>query len=154
MYPHKMPYQKVLLIWCDDNKLKRCCCCYCCCCYGHLVNVLVSWRMKVKKMIFCIAIKHWCLTLFYTICWFVAKGLFFLWFTISFHFSLFCTSHSLSFSYSISLWLSLYLTPSFLPLLWSISSTYYKQLLCSQIPKVQKDIDDLTVFLHFWDLSA
>ena len=29
---------------------------------------------------------------------------------------------------------------------------FYKQLLRSQIPKVQKYTDDFTVILHFWDL--
>ncbi len=28
----------------------------------------------------------------------------------------------------------------------------YEQFFCTKIPKVQKDIDSLTVFLHFWDL--
>ncbi len=36
----------------------------------------------------------------------------------------------------------------------SISPTFYDQLFCEQIPKVQKYTDDLTVFLHFWDLQA
>jgi len=30
----------------------------------------------------------------------------------------------------------------------SISSTFFEQLVHAQIPKVQKDNDDLTVFLH------
>ncbi len=30
--------------------------------------------------------------------------------------------------------------------------TFYEQLLRMQIPKLQKDTDDLTVFLCFWDL--
>jgi len=30
----------------------------------------------------------------------------------------------------------------------------YNPLLRMQIPKVQKDTDDLTVFLGFWDLNA
>jgi hypothetical protein len=34
----------------------------------------------------------------------------------------------------------------------SISQTFYEQLLRTQIPKGQKDIDDLTVYLRFWDL--
>jgi len=34
----------------------------------------------------------------------------------------------------------------------SISSMIYEKLLCSKIPKEQKDTDDLTVFLCFWDL--
>jgi len=34
----------------------------------------------------------------------------------------------------------------------SISPTFYEQLLCVKIPKVQKETDDLTVFLCFWDL--
>jgi hypothetical protein len=33
----------------------------------------------------------------------------------------------------------------------SISSTFYTQLLHA---KVQKDTDELTVFLHFWDLHS
>ena len=42
-----------------------------------------------------------------------------------------------------------------LPLLGSISPTcFYEQLLRSKIPKAHKDTDDLTVFLHFWDLRA
>ena len=36
----------------------------------------------------------------------------------------------------------------------SISPTFYMQLLHVQIPKVQKDNDDLTVFLCYWDLGA
>jgi len=36
----------------------------------------------------------------------------------------------------------------------SISPTFYEQLLRSQIPKVKKDIDNLTVFLNFWDLRT
>ncbi len=28
--------------------------------------------------------------------------------------------------------------------------TFYKQLLVTKIPKVQKDTDDLTVFFHFY----
>jgi len=35
-----------------------------------------------------------------------------------------------------------------------ILPTFYEQLLHAQIPKVQKGTDDLTVFLHFWDLIA
>jgi len=38
--------------------------------------------------------------------------------------------------------------------LGSISPTFYKQFLCSQIPKVQKDTDDLAVFFCAWDLCA
>jgi hypothetical protein len=34
----------------------------------------------------------------------------------------------------------------------SISPMIYEQLLRGKIPKVQKDIDDLTVFLQFLDL--
>jgi len=33
-----------------------------------------------------------------------------------------------------------------------ISQTFYEHLLHTQIPKVQKDTDDLTFFLHFGDL--
>jgi hypothetical protein len=33
----------------------------------------------------------------------------------------------------------------------SISPTFYDQLLINKIPK---DTDDLTVFLHFWDLGS
>jgi len=33
--------------------------------------------------------------------------------------------------------------------LGSISPTVYRQILCTQIPKAQKDTDDLTVFLCF-----
>ncbi len=40
------------------------------------------------------------------------------------------------------------------PLQVSISSMFYKQLLGAQIPKAQKDTDDLTVFLCFWDLLS
>jgi len=40
-----------------------------------------------------------------------------------------------------------------LSVLGSISPTYYEQLLPTQIPKAQKDTDDLTVFLRFWDLG-
>jgi len=36
----------------------------------------------------------------------------------------------------------------------SVSSTFYTQFLCSLIPKAQKDTDDVTLFLHFWDLRA
>jgi hypothetical protein len=36
----------------------------------------------------------------------------------------------------------------------SISSTFYEQLFQAQIPEVQKDSDDLTVLLCFWDLRA
>jgi hypothetical protein len=36
----------------------------------------------------------------------------------------------------------------------TILPTFYKQLLCAQILKVQKDTDDLTVFLRFWDLCS
>jgi len=36
----------------------------------------------------------------------------------------------------------------------SISPTFYEQLLHTKIPKAQKDTNDLTVFLHFWDLRA
>jgi len=35
-----------------------------------------------------------------------------------------------------------------------ISSAFYEQLLHAQIPKVQKETDDMTVFLHFWDLGS
>ncbi len=38
--------------------------------------------------------------------------------------------------------------------LGSISPKFYNQLLLQQIPKVQKDTSDLTVFLSFWDLHA
>jgi len=34
--------------------------------------------------------------------------------------------------------------------LWSISSTFYAQLLRGKIPKGQKDTDGLTEFLRFW----
>jgi len=34
----------------------------------------------------------------------------------------------------------------------SISSTFYKQLLHAQIPKVQKDWKLDCIFLHLWDL--
>ncbi len=33
-------------------------------------------------------------------------------------------------------------------------TTFYEQLLCAEIPKEQKDTNDLIVFLHFWDLCA
>jgi len=37
--------------------------------------------------------------------------------------------------------------------LGSISSTFFEQLLCAQIPKVQKkDSQVISVYLHFWDL--
>ncbi len=36
----------------------------------------------------------------------------------------------------------------------SISSMFYMLLLYAQIPKGQKDTDDLTVFLRFWDLHV
>jgi len=36
----------------------------------------------------------------------------------------------------------------------SISRTLYQQLLHKQIPKVQNDTDDLTVFLCFWDKNV
>ncbi len=36
----------------------------------------------------------------------------------------------------------------------TISPIFYDQLLHIHIPKVQKDPDDLTVFLCFWDLRA
>jgi hypothetical protein len=36
----------------------------------------------------------------------------------------------------------------------SISPMFYEQLLCEQIPKAQKDNDDLTVFLCLWDLRV
>ncbi len=35
----------------------------------------------------------------------------------------------------------------------SISSTFYQQLLCTQIPKVQKDTNNLIEVLHFWGSS-
>jgi len=35
-----------------------------------------------------------------------------------------------------------------------VSPMFYKQRLHAQIPKAQKDSDDLTVFLRFWDLGA
>jgi len=35
-----------------------------------------------------------------------------------------------------------------------ISPTLYEQLLQTKIPKVQKDNDDLTAFLRFWDLRT
>jgi hypothetical protein len=35
-----------------------------------------------------------------------------------------------------------------------ISPTFYKLLLHMQIPKAQKDTDDLAVYLRFWDLSV
>jgi len=35
-----------------------------------------------------------------------------------------------------------------------ISPMFYKQLTRAQIPKAQKDTDDLTVFLRFWDLHT
>jgi len=34
------------------------------------------------------------------------------------------------------------------------SSTFYTQLLCAQVPNAQKDTDNLTEFLFFWDLRA
>jgi hypothetical protein len=37
--------------------------------------------------------------------------------------------------------------------LGSISSIFFKQLLHAQIQKVQKDTDNLTVFLHLWGSS-
>jgi hypothetical protein len=36
----------------------------------------------------------------------------------------------------------------------SISPTFYNQLLQEQIPKMQKETDDLTVFLRFWNLQV
>jgi len=36
----------------------------------------------------------------------------------------------------------------------AISSKFYMKLLLVQIPKVQKDTDNLTKFLHFWDLRV
>jgi len=33
-----------------------------------------------------------------------------------------------------------------------ISPTFYAPLLQAQIPKAMKDTDDLTVFVHFWDM--
>jgi len=36
----------------------------------------------------------------------------------------------------------------------SISPTLYEQLLCAQIPKEQKDTNDLPVFLHLRDLRT
>jgi len=33
----------------------------------------------------------------------------------------------------------------------SISPTFYEQLLCAQIPKVEKDSQVFSVFLHYWD---
>jgi len=36
----------------------------------------------------------------------------------------------------------------------SISSTFFEQLLHLKIPKAQKDTDDLTDFLWFWDLLS
>ncbi len=36
----------------------------------------------------------------------------------------------------------------------SISPMFYEQLFRVKIPKAQKDIDDLTVFLRFWDLRV
>ncbi len=38
--------------------------------------------------------------------------------------------------------------------LGSISSTFYVQLLRLQIPKAQKDTDDLTVFFHAFGIFA
>jgi len=35
-----------------------------------------------------------------------------------------------------------------------ISPSFYEQLLQSQIPKAQKDTNDLTELLHFWNLRA
>jgi len=37
---------------------------------------------------------------------------------------------------------------------WSISPIFYQQLLQTQIPKPQKDTDDTTVNLRFWNLRA
>jgi len=34
---------------------------------------------------------------------------------------------------------------------WLISPTFHNQLFLEQIPKAQKDIDDLTVFIRFCD---
>jgi len=42
----------------------------------------------------------------------------------------------------------------FVPPLESISQMFYEQILCMLIPKVQKDADDLTIFLLFWDLQV
>jgi len=36
----------------------------------------------------------------------------------------------------------------------SIQSKFYAQILLAQIPKAQKDTDDLTVFFLIWDLCA
>ncbi len=36
----------------------------------------------------------------------------------------------------------------------TISSTFYMQILSTKIPKVQKDTDNLTEFLSFWDIRA
>jgi len=36
--------------------------------------------------------------------------------------------------------------------LGSILPTFYKQLLCTQIPKAQKDSHVISVFLRVWDL--
>jgi len=33
----------------------------------------------------------------------------------------------------------------------TISAMFHKQLLFTKIPNVQKDTDDLSVFLYFWD---
>jgi len=38
--------------------------------------------------------------------------------------------------------------------LGSILSTFYEQLSQMQIPKAQKDTDDLTIFLYFWNLCT
>jgi len=38
--------------------------------------------------------------------------------------------------------------------LGSISPIFYAQLFLEHIPKVKKDIEDLTVFLRFWDLLS
>jgi len=37
---------------------------------------------------------------------------------------------------------------------WNFLPTFYEELLRVQIPKAQKDTDDLTIFLRFWDLCV
>jgi len=36
----------------------------------------------------------------------------------------------------------------------SILSTFFAQLVRAQIPKAQKDTEDLSEFVHFWDLHS
>jgi len=51
-------------------------------------------------------------------------------------------------------WYMLVHTRSLLRLQRSISSTFYLQLLQAKIPKAQKEADNLTEFLRFWNLLA